>query len=356
MGLFTKVFKYDDIDTTDVPQGSDPQSGSSTEYTVCTDFEMEEYGVGQYILTKYIGFDEENIEIPAVINGKPIAAIGEGHFAQNKVLRNVKLNEGIVAIKENAFAESGVESVVLPNSLSEIGEAAFMKTPLKQVALPNGLAYIHERAFSWCQSLELLSFPEKVEYLGENCFANCPIYPLQKLPETLRYLGGGTISRWLEPCETLRLPEGLLFLGHAALIDLKCKTLILPAGIKRIESGAVIYSDTLEEIRFEPGCTAELIGIIHSCKNLKAVYIPDSITVLDEVFSQIEETTAVAYQYDRFGRHIYDENGLYAVNQERTYTTVRDTAGEELVIYCQAGSAAMAFARKKGYKLAKWDI
>ena len=47
------------------------------QYTVLTAFEFEEVGTQEWKITKYIGFDEEYIEIPSQIGDKRIVALGD---------------------------------------------------------------------------------------------------------------------------------------------------------------------------------------------------------------------------------------------------------------------------------------
>lgn len=90
-------------------------------------------------------------------------------------------------IGREAFYESRVESVVLPNTLKSIGEQAFSRSSIKNIKLPIGLERIEGYAFGACCSLSFVSFPPSPLVLGLCCFSDCP-----KLISQEGYHGGIT--------------------------------------------------------------------------------------------------------------------------------------------------------------------
>lgn len=85
-------------------------------------------------ITKYTGKDE-NVEIPAEIDGKKVSAIG------------------------NTFEETG----------------AFQNcTTLISVIIPDGVAEIQDNAFQGCTNLKTVTIPASVTLLRNCAFDNCP--------------------------------------------------------------------------------------------------------------------------------------------------------------------------------------
>ena len=81
-------------------------------------------------------------------------------------------------IGKNAFHvyfsyESGLLSVVLPNTIKSIGKYAFNNSTLESIKLPIGLERIERGAFYNCKSLKYVYFPPSPLELGGECFAHC---------------------------------------------------------------------------------------------------------------------------------------------------------------------------------------
>ena len=67
---------------------------------------------------------------------KTVLTIGNSAFEGCKNLKQIVLPEGLTIIKNNAFAQSGLTSIVIPESVSIVGVSAFEKChSLKQVTV-----------------------------------------------------------------------------------------------------------------------------------------------------------------------------------------------------------------------------
>ncbi|HEX7260769.1 MAG TPA: leucine-rich repeat protein, partial [Luteolibacter sp.] len=64
-----------------------------------------------YISTKLPG---EQVEIPATINGKPVTVIGGSAFRVRRTVASVTIPSSVTTIEEEAFAASGLETVIIP--------------------------------------------------------------------------------------------------------------------------------------------------------------------------------------------------------------------------------------------------
>lgn len=94
-----------------------------------------------------------NILIPEIYNGKPV-----------------------VAILQNAFCETDIESVSIPDSVVDIGIGAFSHcTNLTSVTLGNGVRNIASNAFFNCPQLTEITIPSGVRSIGDSAFYNCHI-------------------------------------------------------------------------------------------------------------------------------------------------------------------------------------
>ncbi|MBQ4509984.1 MAG: leucine-rich repeat protein [Clostridia bacterium] len=113
---------------------------------------------------------DTKIIISDTYQGYPVTAIGENAFANSKIeyvkiptsvteirekafcncpmLTEISFSEGLISIEENSFACCGnIDSLILPNSLKTIGQCAFEKTKINCVIAGKSLTKIEKNAF-----------------------------------------------------------------------------------------------------------------------------------------------------------------------------------------------------------------
>lgn len=76
-----------------------------------------------------------------------ITSISESVFEKCRSLESITLGNNIQSIEANAFAESGINTFVLPENLKEIGANAFIYSALKTVFFRNEVPVVGENAF-----------------------------------------------------------------------------------------------------------------------------------------------------------------------------------------------------------------
>ena len=74
-------------------------------------------------------------------------------------------------IEMYAFSSMGLESVILPQSLTYIGDGAFSYNSLTDISFPDNITYINNHAFE-NNELTNLTIPESVISIGGGAFAN----------------------------------------------------------------------------------------------------------------------------------------------------------------------------------------
>ncbi len=132
-------------------------------------------------------------------DGRSYTVNGIGEF------RGAELSIGIcedalpvTVIADEAFERSGIERVVIGESVHTVGAKAFIWChrlasvtmqgvrriewlafnecrKLTELSLPEGLAFIAERAFEGCASLSRVVIPASVSEIGSHAFCGCPL-------------------------------------------------------------------------------------------------------------------------------------------------------------------------------------
>ena len=113
---------------------------------------------------------EETVRIPG-----NILMIAKGVFADDQVLRNAILPNGLRRIDDDAFNGCTLlDSLYIPGSVREIGERAFRNCcSMTELELSEGLEFIGHWAFENCTKLKEVRLPESLEELGGAAFQNC---------------------------------------------------------------------------------------------------------------------------------------------------------------------------------------
>ena len=102
-----------------------------------------------------------------------ITAIPDGAFAGCTSLtgENLKIPKNIVTITANAFKESGLKKLYIPNQVTTIGTSAFEDCKnLEDVHISNNISIISQSTFKNCEKLEKIEIPVKVDQIGTNAF------------------------------------------------------------------------------------------------------------------------------------------------------------------------------------------
>jgi hypothetical protein len=114
----------------------------------------------------------DDISMPAV------TIIGESAFKGSKATGIDSWPSGLTTIRANAFEDSKLEAVAIPNTVTSIGKEAFKGcTEIDDDALEftatSKVATIGDSAFEGCTKIEEVEIPASVETLGTGVFAKC---------------------------------------------------------------------------------------------------------------------------------------------------------------------------------------
>lgn len=139
-----------------------------------TDFQWEVTEPSGYVypydtvyITGYTG-SETDIIIPSEINGMPVVGIDNYAFA-NKGLSSATIPDSVNIIYYGAFAHNELTDIIIPKA-SAIWHGAFAYNRLTGITLPDNLQSIGEGAFAH-NLLESVTIPESVYSLRAGAFA-----------------------------------------------------------------------------------------------------------------------------------------------------------------------------------------
>ena len=227
--------------------------------------------------------NEIDLVIPSEIEGKRVTSIGKAAFHELGNVNSVVIPEGVTQIGDYAFAYSGLISVTIPKTVKSIGENAFHFCSLKSVTLPKGLESIGKEAF-FDSGLKSVTIPETVTSIGEGAFCNVEdnfshgywqeiivdsnnatytskdgILYNKDMTALLQYPGGK---------KEFAIPEGITSIGaHAFRGCTNLKSITIPETIISIGAGA-FRNTGLTTVTIPEGVTNIGEGAFHTCKEI----------------------------------------------------------------------------------------
>ncbi len=257
--------------------------------------------------------------------GSGVSAIPGGCFWDCHALADVQLPAGISVIGDGAFSNcTSLGNIILSDGLTEIGANAFSGcTALTGIAIPDSVTKIDSLAFSLCTALSgTVTLPAALEDIGYNIFAYAPVdvYYNGSLESLVALYENGTSTQPRAP-----VPFGFTFGGSCVLHTTDgtyysvCPVYRLTDDIKQtgqVYNGTPVARFTLDEgglltvggsgevvipdfgtdtdtpLRVTQVSFADGISYLSrwlqlgSFTNMRQVYIPASVTVIDAAIFQ----------------------------------------------------------------------
>ena len=189
-----------------------------------------------------------------------------------EALRNLDISEvEITTLPAWAFKSTKIESIILPNMLSEIGEGMFYESRyLKSVVIYHNVKRIDNRAFMGCTSLTSIKIPASVELIDYSAFKSCKLATVTfEEGSHLKTIGGKrTIN-----------PDGA-FANCTSLTSIE-----IPASVELIELATFRGCTKLETVTFEKGSQLKNIGYsaFRECRSLPSITIPSSVEIINDL-------------------------------------------------------------------------
>jgi len=251
-----------------------------------------------------------------------IKNIPEYAFAACESLESIKLPANLQSIDPYAFVwTSSLKSITFPSSLKKIMNYAFRSSGLETVTIPEGVTQLGIYAFTECHSLTEATLPTTITTFGNQVFTDCIALTTVNLPEGLTTLGGYTFKGCTN-LETVKLPSTLTTFGNYTFQGCTAlQSIEIPEGITYIGASK---SATASSYAFD-GCTSlksvtflgdqvEIIGqyTFRGCTSLQSFTFPTTLTTI--------------------GKYAFQNTGLEQLVVPSTVTTIGDYAFSD----CQA--------------------
>lgn len=249
-----------------------------------------EYAVlrdGTVAVMKYTGTDKD-IDLSAFPAGS-VKIIGGYAFAYTGI-ENIVLPDTLEQIQRYAFAEcTSLKSVVIPENVTFIAQYAFYKTGINSLTFEGGgLKVIEQYAFSDTANLKTVTVPGTLEKLGKGVFFKSGI-------ESVSFGEGFSLDT---------IPEN-------TFAETKLKTFTVPTCVKVLDHNAFSHNKELKSV--DLGASEELYLMSYAFYNtgLTEFYVGKNISFIDE-YALMDLDGVTGFEGD-------PDNGYYTVEDGVIY-------------------------------------
>lgn len=200
-----------------------------------------------------IGFDwacfTGNRTIASVYIPNGITDIPPGAFNLCVNLADVRISPNTVSIGNGAFEGSGITNIHLPKGLTEVGMRAFYGCKdLKTVIIPSNASFNAE-AFA-DSGIETVVFEEGVKIIGYSMFASTNLKEVI-LPTSVQAIGVSAFSG-CPHLETVLLNQGLTEIGaYAFASNPKLTEIVIPSSVANMQDNSFVGCQSLKKVKFD---------------------------------------------------------------------------------------------------------
>ncbi|MBK5129760.1 leucine-rich repeat protein, partial [Streptococcus salivarius] len=273
---------------------------------------ISNYRVTEIGANAFSGSSLKEVVLPSTLK-----KIGSEAF-RNTQLTSITLPEGLTEIGSYAFSDSSLKEVVLPSTLTKIGYNAFLDTKITELYIPDSVTNLDPSSFGFSGNysnvlppLTKVSLPSRLQSTGS------PFSGQESLKEVVFRGNWKTIPSGLFSgigIEKLVIPEGVTEIGSNAFLGSSLKEVVLPSTLKKIDSGAFRQTQ-LTSITLPEGVT-EIGSNAFSGSSLKEVVLPSTLTKIgNSAFSWTELTNMLVPSSVReIGSYAFANTPLEVIN------------------------------------------
>ncbi len=313
-------------------------------------------------ITKYNG-NAGSVYIPETLDGYTVVALGDGLFRNKTNMYAVEIPNTVTKIGSYVFDNTGLTSLVLPDTLTDMGDGSFYNCKsLKSIKLPNCRVNISKNMFFGCESLESISLPDTVQYIRSGAFENSGLKTV-KLPAKVELIEwnafkGSALSsitfsgketsigdNAFQNCDNLKsvsIPNSVSSIGRYAFQDCdKLVNISLGTGLTEIPEYSFEHCDVLSKIVLPYRISSISKNAFANCVALTEITIPRATENIETaVFSYPEKMTikgvsgtyAAAYAKSNGIRFVNNEVKATAVSFNKSGITINKGSSERLIM------------------------
>lgn len=231
--------------------------------------------------------------LTSLVLPEKVAVIGANAF-YNSGIESISIPDGVQVIDDGAFLDYNgfTSSITLPSSLRHIGYASFSSNGFTSVEIPNSVVYIGDYAFEGC-CIQNLYLPESVILMGESPFSRYYLRTINVATDNPVFDSRNNCNAIIKTqaneliigCQYTVIPNTVTKLGTEAFYSCSNPTftsIVIPNSVHTIGKKAFYFCNYLTSVSLDE--SLEVIGeeAFNSCHHLSSITISASVNSIDE--------------------------------------------------------------------------
>ena len=255
----------------------------------------------------------EEVKLPANLK-----IISNASFSKCTNLKTIDLPDTVTEIGAFAFADcTSLKDFTIPDGIKSIGEEAFYNSGITSLVVPESVETIDKLAFSHMANLTNVTFPAGCGITFSDC----------KNLKTAKITGNPTVidNYMFYECSQLtdfEIPGSVKKIGYAAFYNTALKEAVIPASVTEIDDWAFGECQNLEKAVLSDGLKSIGGAAFYECPELTDSNIPDSVTTLgDFAFGwcpKLKDMT-IPDTIDNFGKCVFANTPGVTIDTSRKY-------------------------------------
>ena len=242
-----------------------------------------------------------NTKITNVTISNSIKRIPSFMFCGVKTLESITLPDSVTEVGKESFRDSSIKNIRLSENLIVIEERAFYNTSVKIEGnkLPDGTRMIGKEAFACCKGLEEIYIPDSVVDIAEGAFEECENLTKVRMSPNVRLIASNAFRNCVALTEFI-WDSDIKLIAEQAFYNCRALTEFDFTGVELLYPNSFTYTGvtfvTLGEDKDEEATNLIAIEMqsFKDCENLEAVAIGGNIaTIKSEAFASCSSLSTV---------------------------------------------------------------
>lgn len=292
---------------------------------------VEKPGTLSDYITESDKYTIEELEVSGNLGGLDIALIcdmagrkREHAFGTNGVLKRLDMSKATIIGDGEYYVYGnwgGPQVIYSYPKDNVIGDHMFASTKLESIVLPDNVTEIEYDAFSSCDNLTEIEIPNSVTSIGAECFNECA--NLQNITIPGRLLAGEGVLAGCTGLKHFTIPEGTEVIGRSCFSSCTAlEGIEIPNTVTTIEGSVFRECTTLRSVTIPNSVTTIETYAFGWCTSLRSVTIPNSVTTVGVPFYGCSNLSDIKVPDHLYETSIFSGTGITDITVPEGVTTV----------------------------------
>ena len=210
-----------------------------------------------------------------------VIRIGDEAFDNHKTIAVIELPNSITSIGYNAFYNSTLQEIVIPESVTDIEDYAFGScSKLTSVTIGDGVTSIGESAFRNCSSLTSITIPESVTSIGQSAFSSCSSLTSITIPNSVTSMGYWAFG-YCSSLKSVIWDAKNIVKASMVFEESPIETITFTDNVETIPSGICYNMSSLTSVSIGNSVMRIEGSAFYGCKFLASITLPNSLTSIE---------------------------------------------------------------------------